>query len=228
MTWGDMGTSGNAGKTNQTERSGGEGRRKDASAKESDSIRVARIGTRGTIIAALIGLVGVIIGVTLNTGNDTPSGSRPSSPGPSPEGLTIDQVRGALLTPSDLTSIDSNLASSDVVFPIESSCKGWAIKPMFNLDRELNDSNNLIVGDVVAIFNSSRDAHTAFAENARQMTCSYTKIKSVSNISSGLHEICDESSARAVMSVDNNGVTVSSYLGEIRCGRAIVGFALGA
>jgi hypothetical protein len=67
-------------------------RRKHASGKESDSIRAARIAQWGTIIAALIGLIGVVLGLVLKPGNGAsgnqlqsgaPSSSQPSSRHPS-------------------------------------------------------------------------------------------------------------------------------------------------
>jgi len=54
--------------------------------------------------------------------------------------------------------------------------------------------------------------------------CSFTSPSSSSDISSQLGELCDESFAVAVTSVNDNNVTVSSYLAQVRCGRMLVFF----
>lgn len=80
-----MSTSGDTGKINQTGRSDGKAERKHASTEEPDSIKAARIGARAAIWAAittaLISLIGVIIGLMLNTGNAATSGNQPTGGG---------------------------------------------------------------------------------------------------------------------------------------------------
>ena len=75
--------------------------------RESDSIRAARIGQLGTIIAAFIGLIGVVLGLVLNAGNGAsgnqqrsgaPSSGQPSSRHPSAASGSASPSRSASAT----------------------------------------------------------------------------------------------------------------------------------
>jgi hypothetical protein len=114
-----------------------------------------------------------------------------------------------------------------VALPFAGSCSESTVKPAFNVNREFKDGTTLLAEDGVQLFKSSNDAHTALEEDSQYVTCSFTGVESVSNISGELRGICDESAAWKITSINNNGTTVSSYLGVIRCGRALTIFGLG-
>jgi hypothetical protein len=146
--------------------------------------------------------------------------------------LTVDQVRSALLTSSDLAIIDKNLASGDLQYPAsgKGSCKPTTVKNTIGLSRTFLDKSNisniLIMGEEVGIYNSPSDAHIAISEASQAPACSFAdnqqfSVSNISDISDRLAGMCTDAKAWEITVTDDN-VTFSVYDGMARCGRAVV------
>ncbi len=183
-----------------------------------------------TIIATLIGLIiggGAAVVININVSgkvSPTPNPPTPNPSTPTPQTLTVDQVKAALLMPPDLASIDPNLTYKDVALPRSGSCTAATVKPVINVSREFNDGTTLILGDEIEIYSSANAAHTALTWDAQNIACSFTSPVSVSNISSQINGMGNEDNAWNVTYANDNNVNVSSYLGIVRCGRALAIF----
>jgi hypothetical protein len=168
---------------------------------------------------------GVAIALHINTPkpSPTPINTPPKpSPTPSPEGPTVDQVRAALLTSSDLASIDTNLMSVDLQM---TGCNKVTVNDKIDLTRQYRDiAHGLILLDRISIFSSSSDAHIALNEASSGIACSLVEPYSLSNISSQLSGLCDESDAWKATYTQSNNVVLSNYFGIVRCGRAFAIF----
>lgn len=140
--------------------------------------------------------------------------------------LTSAAALAALLPSSDLASIDTNLTAKNVALPVAGSCKVHSMNRTVNVDREYVDSSVLILLEGIEIFKSAGDAHSSLVQDSQSPTCSFTSLLSFRNISSQLDGLCNEGFAIGVTSVNDLSATVSSYLGEVRCGRALVSFGL--
>lgn len=190
------------------------------------------------IIATLIGLIvgGSVVVVNINVpgktsstpNSEAPNGQAPNTQTSAPQTLTVDQVKAALLMPTDLASIDPNLTYKDVALPRMGSCAPAIVKPLINVSREFTDGINLTLGDEIEIFSSANAAHVALAQDSQQATCSLTPPYSTSNISSQLNGMCAENYAMNVTEVNDNNADVSGYFGIVRCGRALVFFSVAA
>jgi hypothetical protein len=146
--------------------------------------------------------------------------------------LTVDQVRSALLTSSDLAIIDKNLASGDLQYPAsgKGSCKPITVKNTIGLSRTFLDKSNisniLIMGEEVGIYNSPSDAHIAISEASQAPACSFAdnqqfSVSNIFDISNRLAGMCTDAKAWEI-TVNDNNVTFSVYYGMARCGRAVV------
>ena len=104
-----------------------------------------------TIMATLVTLIFGGGGIVLALRGNTPAKpspapantSRKPSPTPTLQGWTLSQVKGALLTVSDLTTMDANLTSVDVQTPVRStgSCHVQnKIRYIFFLTRRFIDN----------------------------------------------------------------------------------------
>lgn len=171
-----------------------------------------------TLITLILGVPSVAALVKHFTSHKAPSAL-------SPQGLTVNQVRAALLTSSDVSSIDKNVTSEDVALPMSSSCDRYTVNPTINVAREFKDDGSLILAEQIEMYTSSEGAHVALGEDVQRVKCSFASDYSVSDISSQLRGMCDESVAWATKDKPG-GNAVSSYYGIIRCGRAIVNLAV--
>jgi hypothetical protein len=192
-----------------------------------------------SVIATVLGtvLTYISLAVAQNWPPFTSSGPTPrptasstlslsTSPSPSPQGLTVEKVKAALLMPSDLNSIDANLLAQDISPSSSDSCSKDTVNHTISVARDFKDGGILELVEFIEVFNSSGDADVALKEDAQQFTCSFTSLRSSSNISSKLSGLCDEGAAAGVIFVNHNSVNVSAYIGEIRCGRILLAFSV--
>jgi hypothetical protein len=163
----------------------------------------------------------------------TPSVIRPASPSlsptstPSPVGLTVDAVQGALLTSSDLTGIDSNLGANDIQPTNSSTCPNLTVdSTIAGLRQFIDKSSGLVIVEGIDVYKSSSDAQTALEESASSLTCSITPPHSTSNISNQINGLCSGAVAYEVQYINQQGADVAQYMGIARCGRAILTLAV--
>lgn len=179
-----------------------------------------RVNTTQGILAIIVSLITLGGSAALAVKHFT---SHKGPAAPSAHGISVSQARGALLTSSDLASMDKNLISSDVAFPSYGSCN-FKVQPAIDVDRKFTDTG-LALSDAVEIYGSSTTAHMAFAEDARQIACSFTTQYSISDISSQLHGICSESAAWRITDATSSA-TISNYAGVVRCEQAVAIFTV--
>ena len=193
-----------------------------------------------TIMATLVTLIFGGGGIVLALRGNTPAKpspapantSRKPSPTPTLQGWTLSQVKGALLTVSDLTTMDANLTSVDVQTPVRStgSCHVQnKIRYIFFLTRRFIDNKKPAeLVDYIETFDSPSAAHLALLLSSSEVACSLPKPYSLSDISSQINGLCDDGRAWKATFRNKYNKIVVNYLGTVRCGRALVSFEVNA
>jgi hypothetical protein len=199
--------------------------------------------TRLNVYVAIFGVIVTIFGVTfgylalastvhwppfssISSPRPTPNLPTSNAPTPTPQALTIDQAKTALLKPADLAGIDPNFTVAKDIRWQNNLCYHPAVKPTVDLLRAFADDGKITAAEEMAIYSSPADAHAAFGEEAQRFTCTFSSSDSTSDISSQISGTCDESVAWAETSTDSNGTTYSDREGIVQCNRAIVFFAV--
>ena len=180
------------------------------------------VSTTQGIVTIIVGLVTLIFG----TSGFAIVHYFHRNPAPTP---TVSQVRAALLTSSDLASIDTNLIANDEALISPISCNNNKVTPgqKVGLTRVFKDGSNLWLTESIGVFDSPGDAHTDFESSLKGMACSLVAYPhALSNISTQLNGLCDEHSAWKAAVTLNNGVIDSAYFGLVRCGQFLVNFQL--
>lgn len=199
-------------------------------ARDSLWVKVGVVATVLGTVLTYISLAAVQHWPPFNPSGSTPGPtaspmlSSSTSPPPSPQGLTVEKVKEALLMPSDLNSIDASLSAQDISTP--NTCNKNTVNHTIAVARFFQDGEILQLLEVIEVFDSSGDADVALKEDAQQFTCSFTSVRSSSNISDKLSGLCDEGAAVAVIFKNGIGVNASDHIGEIRCGRILVLFSV--
>jgi hypothetical protein len=152
-----------------------------------------KIGVIATVLGTLLAFISVAFALHWPPFDSSSSSSPSTAPrSPGQESPTISEVRAALLEPSDLTSIDTNLIAANVAFPVSTSCPDYSANLIVSAYRQYKDGSNLTLDEGIEIFKSPSVAHTAFVIDARNATCDLPSSFSSSNISSQLSSYCDE------------------------------------
>lgn len=183
-----------------------------------------KIGVIATVLGTLFAFISVAFALHWPPFDSSSSTAPRSSSSGSP---TVSEVRAALLEPSDLASIDTNLIAADVAEPVSTSCPDYSANLIVSAYRQYEDGNNITLNEGIEIFKSPSVAHTAFVIDVRNATCDLPSSFSSSNISSQLSSYCNETTAIAVTAHLGNNVVLSNYLEQVRCGRMIVFFSFG-
>lgn len=197
-----------------------------------DSLWV-KVGVVATVLGTVLTYISIAAAQHWLPFNPSGSTSRPTasptlssstSPPPSPQVLTVGKVKAALLMPSDLNSIDANLSAQDL--STSGGCNKNTVNHTIDVARLFKDGGALALFELIKVFGSSGDAHIALKEDAQQFTCAITTVRSSSNISDKLSGLCDEGVATAIIDKDILGANTSEQIGEVRCGRILVLFAV--
>src|SRR5271166_1396696 len=140
-----------------------------------------KIGVIATVLGTVFGYLAVAAAVhwppfdsLADSASGSPVNSYSYSSSPSPQSPTVDEVKAALLEPSDLTGIDANLTAEDVALPRSGSCQSFPVRPIINVTRQYKDGSSLILGDEIETFRSSADADAIFKLGMQNPTCSFT------------------------------------------------------
>jgi len=145
----------------------------------------------------------------------------------SPKGPTVNQVKAALLTSSDLAAVDKNLKSLIFLAPSSASCNRDKVTagPGFELSKEFFDKpRKLDMIETVVVFDSAGHADADFKVATAQAACGLTPGQySSSDVSSQLNGLCDDRYALKVLE-STRGVDVSYYFGMLLCSRIILFF----
>jgi hypothetical protein len=145
------------------------------------------------------------------------------------QSLTIGQVKGALLTSTDLALIDKNFVSGDVQYSKSSSntCKSATVVPTMGWARTFVDkASTLEIEEDILVLKSSNDAEIGLSEIPGPQ-CSYANqpemsISNVTDISNKITGLCAGGKAWASTVTSGGTTAFSFYSGAVRCGRAIV------
>jgi hypothetical protein len=143
------------------------------------------------------------------------------------QSLTIGQVRGALLTSTDLAIIDKNFASGDIQYSKSpNSCKPTTVADTMGWARTFEDiCSYLEMEEAILVFKSSNDAKIGLSEIPGP-ECAFTKltrssISNVTDISNQLTGLCADGKAWS-LTLNNGTSAFAVYSGATLCGRVLV------
>ena len=143
--------------------------------------------------------------------------------------ITVGQAESSLLASSDLAIVDPNIKSSNIEFPGSgetcTTMKPLTVNHSIETQKLFIDKSSSATGlfllEVIQVYASSSDAQTAFGETAKVITCTFLMTKyPPSNISSGVSDLCAETSAWEKTD-PYNIADFSEYKAIVRCGRVI-------
>lgn len=188
--------------------------------QDADKKKVSRFQDRLNTTQGILLIIATLVTLTFGGGSVAVAIKHFTSHRPL---LTLAQVKGVLLVPSDLAALDKNFTSADIEFPANNTCGKITVHGTAYAARAFFDKgNDIALYQQIETFSSENDAHTALGELTDEIRCSRPQ---PSDISGGMSRLCNEDKAWQQQASAGN---YSRYAGLMRCGRTIVSIIVAA